>query len=126
MRKYDKIEMMTGGKLVEVSLNSGIKLVGNLVNNEDGEIIIDEPCAAMAAPMPNQQTGSMNYITTMMPFRAVGDDNIAIINYADIVNISYVTLPNYVKMWENNIKEYKLMWNENGTRDLTQQPKDVQ
>jgi hypothetical protein len=120
MSRTEKIESIEVGKLVEVSLNSGIKLVGILVSKTDNEITIDEPCAAMAAPMPNQQTGSMNYITTMMPFRAVGDENVAIISYSEVVNISYVSLPNYVQMWENNIKEYKLMWNENGTRDLTQ------
>ena len=105
--------------LVEVIMDSGVKLVGKVAKNDDNVLELAEPCATMAAPMPNQQTGVMSYVTTMMPFRAVGDDNKAVVSKDKIMSISLVTLPNYVSMWENNIKEYALMWKENGTRDLT-------
>ena len=113
---YDNVKV---GDLVEVILDSGIKLVGKLSSLAENRITLTEPCATMAAPMPNQQTGVMSYVTTMMPFRAVGDENVADIDSGKVMSVSVVSLPNYISMWENNIKEYTLMWQENGTRDLT-------
>lgn len=117
---YDNVKL---DDLVEVILDSGIKLVGKLSFKDAAKITLEEPCATMAAPMPNQQTGVMSYVTTMMPFRAVGDNNKADIDQSKIMSISVVSLPNYISMWKNNIKEYTLMWQENGTRDLTAEDK---
>lgn len=99
--------------LVEIITKHGLCIVGIIVCNKYNIVRIADPCKAVIQPIQIEKN-KLQYITSLFPWRTMGDDNYAQFNFNDISNISKVTSPEYWHLWANNMKEFAKIWYESG------------
>lgn len=102
--------------LVEVITNFGICVVGVIVCNKYEIIRLADPCKVMIQPFNKPESNTIQYMTAMLPWRTIGDDNYAQFKKNDISNISKVNSIEFIKLWRSNVDEFARLWYKSGNR----------
>ncbi len=116
-------------EIVEITTKYGLSYVGINVANIDNVMRLDGVVKIVSTPIPTGHGTEMNFVVAMLPFRGVGSSTSAEFLKCDILCISPVTLPLYVKMYTDKIKgfdrQYMLSSKESSAPDFESKLHDM-
>lgn len=74
------------------------RLIGLVFVNDNSIITLADPCIINVKKVEDKDKNTLHFITDMLPYRIVGDDNFATFNYNNLSNISIVSSEKFISM----------------------------